>query len=597
MLIAPDTETTGLYRHKGDRPYAIGIGYENGETYYIDAPVDKNRKPQWDFRNKHYYDFKRILENPEIDKVFANAKFDIGMLASIGIKVQGKIHDVLLAAKIVNNLEPSTKLKVLCKKYVNIDDDDEKALQSTTIKARNIARKQGYRLADNVAADYWLCKAIWPDNKLCETYCRRDCVRNIKLWEFYCEALTEFNCWHTYEKEIAILLDVIIPLENRGILLDKEKTENRIFRLTKNIIKLEKIIKNGDNKLNLDSDKQVGDLLVKQGVPLVEKTESGKQFAVGNPILKKFKSNKTVRQLLRRNGYTGGRTKLLSYIDFATSTNEIHASINQFNTKTFRFSISDPALQQVSNPETSGGEYVVDCRSVFIPRPGYFWIIADAMQVEHRIFVSRAGEPNLIKAYLEGRDPHNETRLRIPYLANFPKEIGRKLAKNTNFTVINCGGANVLLERYGIPLEDGKPLIKEFYEHHPLAKVRQSSMASFAKQYGYIFNPYNRKLFINPDKYYQATSYDIQSGACDFLKFVMYNLARFFKTKRLDCHILLQIHDELIIECNNQYFNDLVLYKEIQSILNNNGGVFCIPTPFEMKYTTTNWLDKHLCLN
>lgn len=592
MLIAPDTETTGLYRFKGDRPYATGIGYEDGTTQYQDTTVSKDRKPDWSSYGMLGECLKEELEDETIDKVFAHAKFDIGMLASIGIHVAGKIDDVLLAARIVNNLEPSTALKPLCKKYLGLDNDDEKALQSLTIKARAIAKKQGYRLADNVAADYWLCKAIWPDNNLCEIYCRRDCERTIKLWEFYKEALTEFNCWHTYNKEIALLREVLIPLENRGIQLDKTKTERKIFRLIKNNFKLEKIIKNGDKELNLDSDKQVGELLVKAGVPLVEKTESGKQFAVGVPILKKFKSNRTVRFLLRRNGYEGGRAKLQSYLDFCTEDNSVHASINQFNTKTFRFSISDPALQQVSNPETSGGEYVVDCRSVWGPREDYFWIVADAAQLEHRIFVSRAGEPNLIKAYLDGRDPHNETRLRIPYLANFPKEIGRKLAKNTNFTVINCGGANVLLERYGIPLEDGRPLIKEFYEHHPLAKVRQQYMASFAKQHGYIFNPYNRKLFINPEKYYQGTSYDIQSGACDYVKFVMYNLASFFKRRALDCHILLQVHDELIVEMHKRYLNDLVLYKEIQTILDNNGGVFCIPTPFEMKYTTTHWNDK-----
>lgn len=598
MLISCDTETTGLYHRKGDRPYAIGLGYEDGKTDYKDVVVDKNRQPYWDLTLDWVLDNPIYqVTNPYIDKVFANAKFDIGMLASIGLEVKGKIDDVLLAAKICNNLEPTTKLKALCKKYVGIDDDDEKALQAQTIKARNQAKKLGYKTADNVAADYWLCKALDNTNNLCEIYCRRDCERTIKLWQFYREALTEFNCWNTYNKEIALLLDVIIPLENRGIRLDKEKTSQRIFRLTKNIFKLEKIIKNGDTLLNLDSPKQLGKFLTeKLKLPLVEKTDGG-DIATGTPILKKFKDNRTVRFLLRRGGYTTGRQQLLSYEEFCVG-DSVHGSLNQMNTRTWRFSFSDPNLQNVSNPETSGGEYVVDCRSVFIPRDGYFWIVADAAQLEHRIFVSRAGEPNLIKAYLDGRDPHNETRLRIPFLAKFPVGIGRKLAKNTNFTVINCGGANVLLERYDIPLEDGKPLIKEFYEHHPLAKKRQQDMASFAKQNGYIFNPYNRKLFINPEKYYQATSYDIQSGACDFLKYVMYNLARFFKKEKLDCHILLQIHDELIIECHKSYLGDPNLYRDIQAILNNNGGVFCIPTPFEMKETTTHWNDKkEICLN
>lgn len=187
MIIAVDTETTGLYRWKGDKPFAIGICYENYDTEYISCLVNpKTREPQWSLSfvstlGRTLEEIRIDLENPEIEKVFHNAKFDLHMLESIKIFVHGKVHDTILMARNCFTQEENYKLKHLAKKYINISDSDEKDLKQAVIKARRKAENK----ADAVEADYFLAP------KLCERYCCIDTIRTMKLFQFYWEGLEQ----------------------------------------------------------------------------------------------------------------------------------------------------------------------------------------------------------------------------------------------------------------------------------------------------------------------------------------------------------------------------------------------------------------------
>jgi len=225
MLIAVDTETTGLSPYLGDRLFAIGICYVNFINHdlectpeYFSWPVDpKTRNVNISYLDEKYRNIKELLIDPSVTKVFHNAKFDIGMLAAAEINVKGQIHDTMIAARVCNTLEPTVGLKALAHKYLNIDMTDEVELKAAVRKARIQADKLGFLITkdkkDNISPDYWLC----PD--LCKIYCQKDTIRTLKLWQFYQEAMLpqNLNVRHTYDKEIKLLPILYNMEKNRSI--------------------------------------------------------------------------------------------------------------------------------------------------------------------------------------------------------------------------------------------------------------------------------------------------------------------------------------------------------------------------------------------
>ncbi len=599
MLIAVDTETTGLNFWLGAKPFAIGICLFETEFLYVDFPVNpKTREPDYSKPSDAavFRKIRVLLESDQVDKVFHNAKFDIRMLNASGlnIKVQGKIHDTILASRVCNTLEDSVKLKVLAKKYVDIDTSDEDALYNLTRSLNLKAAKLGFNIGEAIEANYWIVKTLIPTDKLCETYCKRDTLRAFLLWQFYEEGLKQLGLRHVYDKEIE-LSHLITEMENHGIAINEAKVNETIKTLTTEINNLEQEIYRTHGTLNINSSTQLGKLLFETlKLPILKYTESGKP-STDQQVLKKLSNehnSELAGKLLKHSGLSTGLGYYKNYKKHSRN-GIINTTLKQFDTKTWRLSCVEPNLQNVTKPETSGGECSIDGRCVFGPRKGYFWWMIDYAQLELRIFADRAKEQKLLDAFNCGRDPHDETRLSVPFLAAMPKEKGRKIAKNTNFCIINRGGANVLNVKYGVPLPEGRIIINQFYEAYPDTKLRQEYLHKFALETGYIINAYNRKLYIDRERAYTtAPSYDIQSSAADLIKRAMLKLDRLFKGNSLDIALTLQIHDELVIEVHNSYLSqEQVILKQIKKIMENSDGAFSIETPVDIKRTFTHWSE------
>jgi DNA polymerase-1 len=252
----------------------------------------------------------------------------------------------------------------------------------------------------------------------------------------------------------------------------------------------------------------------------------------------------------------------------------------------------------VADPLKSGVK--VDARRAFGPRYGYVWYCIDYSQLELRIFAERSGG-QLKEAFLEGRDPHNETREAVPYLAGLEPGEGRKKAKNTNFTIINTGGPHVLYKKYAIPLTEGKIIIREFKEQFPETVQRQREAENFALKHGYIETLTGRKINVDlksrddygkPKYAYRATSYDIQGSAADFIKLAMLQTMDFLRSSRYDAHLVLSIHDELVFEIAKEHsYKHLI--RTLKKIMENVGKPYMsIPLECEVQKTTTNWSSE-----
>lgn len=620
--IAIDTETTGLSSYHGARPFMLQAAWRVDDDAIAHAVVQFPVNPvtrEVDYTkpssSKQYDLILDFLYDDSVSKVFHNAKFDLKMLAAMPVEVRGPIEDTLLAARTCFTLEESYGLKKLAKKYLEIDDVDESALKKSVIKARNLAKKKypEYKLGDNLEEDYWLPHHLDSNNDFCEIYGVLDVKRTIQLWEFYQQGLTELNCWRAYNLEME-LMPVLIQMENRGIRLDYNKNLQQISYCWREQAKCKKeFIRTSkcDSEININSWQQLVPVLKNAGVN-VESTakEVLDAFIPTDPELKNTPLGwdyECLYWLLSYKGYEKGVGYFKDYVtrsyqdsnrsvDDMLDWNNCYAIspwFNQANTVTWRLSCNSPNLQNVSNPETSGGFNVVNARVVFGPRPGYTWYHFDYSGLEMRIFASRANEPYMLEAFRNGRDIHDECRKRVPELLALPPKVGRKLAKNVGFCKIFGGGAGALVKYVNQPEDYCRGIIKAYDKEFPTIVSYIRRIASSGRTSGYIKNAFGRNINVDPEYSYRACNYDVQSSAADLMKRGMIKVNHFLKNdpRKLDAHIVLSIHDEIVVEIKKEHAFKSVILK-IKELMEDHEGAFCIDMPVEVEKTSTYWSEK-----
>lgn len=600
-MIAFDVESTGLSPFKGDQMFALSI-YDGKKNYYWSWPVDlRNRKVDYSKTSSEQLDIITKFLCSNEDKVGHNVKFDLKMIKKcLGIVVNTPIHDTMIAAKCCNASEPKFGLKELSQKYLKITDKDEKDLKKEVIRLRSKVKKFA-KLGISPENDYFLAP------ELCKKYCCMDTYRTYKLFEFYKEGMKQLNVLHTYNKEMK-LLPIFLAMEERGVRIDHLHCINEIKRCNQELETIRKeVVKHSTNKsLNLNSSQQLAKFLFTDLKLQPVKETKGGNLSTDVSVLKYYKDIPAVNLLLKYRGLEKGKSYFegcledISLDEFRTVKDlpewtyfSVHPDWRQYGAKTGRVSCANPNLTNVANEETSSGENVQNIRPVYTVRQGYRWLIADYSQLELRIFASRSGEPTLLEAFRRGRDVHDETRKSIDLLASLPEKRGRKIAKNINFLKINGGGAGTLSEKYDVPYSDAVNFLKAYDEKYTTINEHINACAEFAVNNDCLMiNAYNRKIPIEfENAYTQASSSDIQSSAADLVKNAMIRIHNYFLEKNFDAHILMMIHDELVIEINEKIFT-YALAAKIKSLMENTDGVFEIPMPVECSYSTTNWAEK-----
>jgi len=449
--IAVDTETTGLNKWIGHRPFAVSMCDQKGKTRYWEWPVHPiSRNPQIPEKDKQ--EIREIVGDIDLVKVFFNGKFDTLMLDAIGIGVKGEIAEVSFMARAVNNLEPTFALKPLAKKYLKIPDEDQKALHRLTVKARRVGKKLGWNLGPVVVTDYWMPTAIrlmmdghllyrlWRKKvlkdeslltyvnsfletanfELCETYAVIDAERTIGLDEFYRYGMEELEVEKTYQREME-LLPLTISMEKHGVAIDMQRVKELKKKALRKRKKALKVLVDASKKedFNPNSPKQVVKLLFEGQplkLPILERTKKNQPCTGGKHLLP-YQHNPVVEALL---GFKSNEKALSSFFNKygelavvdEIGQSILHPGYRQCGTLTGRYSCSEPNLQQISDPTTTSSllpQYVINIREVFIPRKGYMWYCPDYSQLEVLIFAHISGEESLLKAIRNGVDVHTAT--------------------------------------------------------------------------------------------------------------------------------------------------------------------------------------------
>lgn len=584
--VAIDTECTGLNTYTGARPYIISwTWFDKAETSeFIRAEVDPyTRKVNWSNEQLKY--IRAVLENPAISIVMHNAKFDLRMLESIGISVGGRIDDTFLMLRCMHNSLPSYGLKPICAKLLDYPEDDLKSLTYATTIARKHGKKVGWKVAEDIAPDYWMCQ----DRALVERYAVGDTIRAKRLFEWLENAYTSDtdSQRELYEKELQ-LLKVVIAMEKRGASIDPRVLQEEIITHRKNAEKqyAEFLRIGGMKEINLKSPKQMATLFYdKLKLPCETFTEKGNR-SVNLEALKKW-NHPLVKVLCE---YKASKHALANFFDIYERESErvsddnwvLHPDFRQFGTQTNRFACSKPNLQNVANNNLHKAIIPIQARRPFRPVPGYTWFAADYAQMEVWVFASLSNETLMIDALNHGRDLHTEVANLVwghgkDVVSEEKERLGKSptriLAKLLLFGLVYGIGPSSAMKLIGCTYEEAKKYLDDFRKAFPQMTKFMEEFSRKAEVNGFIHNAYGRRLYVDPDLSYMSVNYLVQGSCADMLKNKMIEVTALLNRLGVDGGIIMTIHDELIIEIANRFASKTLLLK-IKDIMEDHNGKY-----------------------
>lgn len=361
------------------------------------------------------------------------------------------------------------------------------------------------------------------------------------------------------------LIDVLYSMEKEGIICDVKELDE-IANNTKNKIdKLEKsIYKQVGHEFNISSVKQLAEVLYNElDLPDFKKGSTNAEV-----LIKLVDYNPVIQDILDYRKYT----KLYStYAEglkkYIQKDGKIHTIFSQNITNTGRLSSYDPNLQNISVRDDEGREI----RKAFKPSEGHVLISSDYSQVELRVLSSLANEEKMIDAFNSGIDIHTKTAMDVFKVKQEDVTATiRRQAKAVNFGVVYGISDFGLANQADLSFKDAKKFIENYFETYPNIKTYLDSQVEFCQTNGYVKTMLNRRRYINEinDRNYMTREFGkraamnatIQGSAADLIKIAMINVCKKIREKNLKSKLLLQVHDEIILDVPNE---ELDMMKEI----------------------------------
>ena len=354
------------------------------------------------------------------------------------------------------------------------------------------------------------------------------------------------------------LCAVLYRMENRGIAIDKEQLAQFGTMLAQRIADCEKLIYSySEETFNINSTKQLGELLFeKLGLPPVKKTKTG--YSTNAEVLEKLKAQHPIipaimdyRMLTKlKSTYADGLMAVIG------ADGRIHTTFQNLVTATGRLSSTDPNLQNIPVRTDLGAEI----RKMFIPKPGHVLVDADYSQIELRVLAHIADDPVMRNAFVSGLDVHTVTAAQVFGIA--PEQVTglqRRHAKAVNFGIVYGISEFSLAEDIGVSRWEAKDYIDSYLAHYSGVRDYMKQVVIDAREQGYTATMYGRKRYIPELK---SSNFNIRSGAerialntpiqgtaADLIKLAMIRVENALNSQYPEAKLLLQVHDELIVEC------------------------------------------------
>ena len=528
-----DTETTGIDANQAE---LVGISFalEPKKAYYVPIPADQKAA------KAIVSEFKTILENPAIEKVAQNIKYDALIMKWYSIKLNGAFYDTMIAHYL---LEPELRH--------NMDYLAETYLKYQPVSITTLIGKKGKNQLSMRDVDVEKVKE----------YAAEDADITLQLKHYLAPKLKEEGLQKLYDDIEAPLIKVLVDLEYEGINLDSDFLHAYSKELATEIKETElKIYETAGVKFNISSPKQVGEVLfVKMAIPYRwRKTKTGQYSTNEEKLSELAAENPIVEDILRYRGLS----KLQStYVDALPrmvnpKTGRIHSSFNQALAATGRLSSNNPNLQNIPIRTPQGAKI----REAFIPRDeNHILLAADYSQIELRIIAEISGDEAMLEAFQAGQDIHRATAARVfgvPF-EDVNKE-QRYRAKTVNFSIIYGAGATNLSRQLNIKRKEASELIKQYFSQYRGLKKYMDTVVEEARENGYVTTLLGRRRKIrdinsksslersNAERI--AINTPIQGTAADMIKIAMVNIHHELKNSDLRTKMILQVHDELVFD-------------------------------------------------
>ena len=525
--------------------------------------------------------FKEVFEDESIKKYGFKLNEDYVMLKELGIKPNNIYFDAEIAAYVIN---PGNKyvLSDLAMEYLSIDVNEFLENQSEN--------------KSEVSGQINFFDAVQEsDDEKYETSIYAYVIGN--LYEKMMDKIREYNSEDLFNNIEMPLLEILAEMQFAGMYADKselitigEKLKESLEILTADIHEL------AGEDFNINSTQQLGKILFeKLQLPVYKKTKTG--YSTDVDILEKLKNKHPIiekileyRSLTKLNStYVEGLIPCIN-----SKTGRIHSCFHQTITATGRISSTEPNLQNIPTRIELGKQV----RKVFKPSEGYVYIDADYSQIELRVLAHISQDENMLHAFLNGEDIHKQAASKvfgIP-IEEVTKE-QRSSAKAVNFGIVYGISDFGLSEQLGIPKKEAKRYIDQYLEKYSGIDKFMKDVVEEAKEKGYVETLFHRRRYIpelSSNNYMvrqfgarAAMNTPIQGTAADIMKIAMCNLYKELNNTNYDARIVLQVHDELILECKEADS------ENVQKLLKDcmeNAIKLSIPLQVETE-VAKNWYD------
>ena len=481
-----------------------------------------------------YNDFLRGLFSADIKKVTHGVKNLMGQLLEEGLSLDGFLFDTELAAYLLAPTDGSYELEKLSVSYFNFE----------TAKAKDYLEPDAFGPLSDPAAPL---TALLSHTALIEL-----------LHGELKKRLEEFDMLHLLTELELPLCSVLAEMERIGFLVDRKALAEFGVMLTTRIKELESsIYELAGHPFNINSTQQFGKVLFEElGLPPIKKTKTG--YSTNAEVLEKLRFQHPIveqvleyRQLAKLNStYVEGLGKVIA------PDGRIHTSFQNTVTATGRLSSTEPNLQNIPVRTALGAEM----RKMFMAPEGKVLVDADYSQIELRLLAHMADDKAMQDAFCRGTDIHTLTAaqvLSVP-VEQVTKE-QRSSAKAVNFGIVYGISAFSLSQDIHVTVAEAKDYMERYFRTYSGVANYQKSVVEEAKQNGYVSTLMGRRRWLpelKSSNFNQrafgervALNAPIQGTAADIIKVAMVNVAKALKAEGLEARLVLQVHDELIVEC------------------------------------------------
>ena len=503
---------------------------------------------------------KDIISNEEIKKIGYNLKDDYLAFKPYDIEIKNLYFDITIAEYLIDSKSSTSyECSAIAMKYLTRKVKSEEDLLGKGAKAKKFQDLDLEELSTYFAT---ILNVVYSVSAMMEKT-----VKHMDMEYLF------------YDVEMP-LVEVLGSMEYEGMKVDRNQL-NELGEKFKGIItKLEEeIFELAGEKFNINSPKQLGVILFeKLELPVVKKTKTG--YSTNADVLEKLRDKHEIidkiteyRQIVKLNStYVEGLVGIINPI-----SGRIHSSFNQTITTTGRISSTEPNLQNIPVKTEMGREI----RKVFIADDNCKLVDADYSQVELRVLAHMSEDEHMIEAFQNDEDIHAKTASQIFGVdINEVTSLQRSEAKAINFGIVYGKTDFGLSQDLNIPVAKAKAYIDSYFENYSKIKDVMDSAISEGKEKGYVLTIFNRRRYIpeiNSSNFMVrkqgerfAMNAPIQGSAADIIKIAMVNVYTRLKDEKLKSKLILQVHDELIVEAVEEELDkvSIIVREEMESAVN-----------------------------